>query len=68
MSKGKTTFIQTIDDDQYAYLEGLAKSRHMTVQAFIKNLVIPDWTAFNKGMQKTKDSLDRARPTTSQMA
>src|SRR3989442_1268507 len=42
--KNTTTFIQTIDDDQYAYLEGLAKSRHMTVQAFIKNLVIPDWT------------------------
>jgi hypothetical protein len=43
------TFVQSIDNDQFGILLDLAVKRNMTVQKFIKNIVIPEWLRVVRG-------------------
>lgn len=47
-----TKFMQTLEKNVYIELSDLAKERGVTIQEFLRAVVVPDWMLFNGKQHK----------------
>jgi hypothetical protein len=46
-------FMQTLEKEVYMELKGMAKERGVTIQEFLRAVVVPDWIHLNGKERKT---------------
>ena len=56
-----TKFMQSLDRNVYTELRRIAKERGITLQEFIRAVVIPDWLSLNNGHAEITAPQARAR-------
>jgi len=54
-----TKFMQTLDENVYAELKRIAKERGITVQEFLRAVVVADWLRSYNGRER--EAVPRAR-------
>ncbi len=46
-------FMQTLEKEVYMELKAMAKERGVTVQEFLRAVIVPDWIQINRGDLRT---------------